>query len=52
MKVKELIEKLQKFDPELPVYCYDDHYDSLTGMGDPEIQMDEGDDNKPCVVVY
>ena len=28
MKVKELIERLQKFDPELDIFCTVDGYDS------------------------
>ena len=37
MKVKELIEYLQKFDGELEVYVYADHGQTATKADKPEI---------------
>ena len=60
MTVKELIEQLQTFDPELEVYveffCFSYSYAPVAdlktmALTDEEIEMDEGFDSKQVLVI-
>ena len=48
MQVKDLIEKLHKFDPEANVYTYDEQRYNYWLTSDPQILENWRDENDQC----